>query len=192
MKDPIACPAALDQGECGAPVEVLSWCRYHWRQQHEGRPFSTRKPRRGRGLPSLRDEFGRKQCARCERWRPVSDYTPGRNPDGLQSWCSPCAADYMALGRYGLTRSDILAMVAQQGGCAMCGELEPRNAGFRNGWHVDHDHACCPSDKTCGRCIRAILCADCNKLIGLARDSVERLRRAIDYLERHGGNSEAR
>ena len=54
--------------------------------------------------------------------------------------------------------------------------------------HVDHDHACCPQRaQSCGRCVRALLCEDCNLSIGRMRDDPDRLRRAADYLEEHRG-----
>lgn len=31
---------------------------------------------------------------------------------------------------------------------------------------VDHDHKCCPTDITCGKCVRDLLCNWCNKIIG--------------------------
>jgi hypothetical protein len=47
---------------------------------------------------------------------------------------------------------------------------------------VDHDHNCCPSKKTCGKCIRGLLCMDCNRGLGYFRDDTARLDRAISYL----------
>lgn len=177
------CTATFGGTQCDATTEVLTFCRIHWAQQNRGAPFTPRKHRRPRGMARVRDEHGRKQCTRCEEWRPVEEYRPAiKTADGLQSWCSPCSCDYMTLNRYGLTRADVLRIVSEQGGCGICGTDKPRNEGFRNGWHVDHDHNCCPSDRTCGRCIRGVLCADCNKLIGLAHDSVLRLQQAVSYL----------
>lgn len=180
---PTQCHATFGDLECLEPRQVLKWCRYHWRQQNAGKAFTAHRTRRPRGSAALRDDQGRKQCARCSEWRPVDDYRPAlKSGDGLQSWCSPCSSDYMTLKRYRFDRARVLQIVADQGGCAMCHTAEPRAMGFRNGWHVDHDHKCCPGDESCGLCIRGVLCADCNKLIGLAGDSPERLRQAIAYL----------
>lgn len=48
---------------------------------------------------------------------------------------------------------------------------------------VDHDHKCCPRGKKCSKCIRGLLCRDCNMGLGLFSDDVEIMKRAISYLE---------
>lgn len=74
--------------------------------------------------------------------------------------------------KFGITIEQRDQMVADQGGmCAICERTKPT----RRGWCVDHSHRT-------GR-IRAILCAPCNSLIGLARESTEVLASAIAYLE---------
>lgn len=63
---------------------------------------------------------------------------------------------------YGLTPELFDAILeAQGGGCALCGS---NNNGKR--LHVDHDHACCPGRRSCGRCVRGLLCGPCNRLLG--------------------------
>ena len=62
--------------------------------------------------------------------------------------------------------------------CAGCGSK--RHHG--KGWNIDHDHACCPSRKSCGKCIRGILCARCNQALGLLQDSIATLTRLARYL----------
>jgi hypothetical protein len=49
---------------------------------------------------------------------------------------------------------------------------------------VDHDHSCCPGRKACGKCIRGLLCANCNQGLGKFKDDPKLLRNAIDYLAR--------
>ena len=66
-----------------------------------------------------------------------------------------------------------------QDGCALCGRLEPG----KKGWVIDHDHACCPGDRSCAFCRRAILCQWCNSALGYAHDNPTTLRRMADYIE---------
>lgn len=83
------------------------------------------------------------------------------------------------LSLYGLTQADYDDLVAvQRGQCAICTTTEPGS----RGWFIDHDHGCCPGIGSCGNCVRGLLCHDCNLLLGMAKDSTERLDRAKTYL----------
>ncbi len=64
--------------------------------------------------------------------------------------------------RYGLADDEYEAMWEAQGrSCALCGATSGK-------FVVDHDHRCCPSsDKTCGQCVRGILCHACNIQLSL-------------------------
>jgi hypothetical protein len=48
---------------------------------------------------------------------------------------------------------------------------------------IDHAKSCCPSAKTCGKCVRGVLCNRCNLMLGHARESIEILLKAAGYLE---------
>ena len=62
--------------------------------------------------------------------------------------------------------------------CALCGEYmdEP---------HIDHDHACCPYNGSCGVCVRGLVHSRCNVGMGYFDDSTLKLQMAIDYLQRY-------
>lgn len=80
---------------------------------------------------------------------------------------------------YGLAPGRWEAMLVQQHGrCAVC-ERE-----FVAEPHVDHDRSCCPGRTSCGKCVRSLLCANCNKALGLFYEDTKILARAISYLER--------
>ena len=49
--------------------------------------------------------------------------------------------------------------------------------------HIDHAHSCCPGGWSCGKCIRGILCSNCNTAIGLMSDDIKKLNNAISYLQ---------
>lgn len=144
-----------------------------------------------------------KVCATCRETKHLSEFHKNRHrPDGLHSDCKECVsaankawrranpdkkrqqkksprALAWAVGQYGLTVDQYEAMVAAQGGaCAICGG--PPSDGKR--WHIDHDHSCCPKGRSCGQCVRGLLCAHCNWGLGWFRDNKDFLARAISYL----------
>jgi hypothetical protein len=90
------------------------------------------------------------------------------------------------LRKTGITQERYDAMLAAQGGvCAICGKPERYKArGSTRRLAVDHDHACCPGTRSCGRCIRGLLCNFCNRLLGMAEDDPTVLASAITYLAR--------
>jgi hypothetical protein len=75
--------------------------------------------------------------------------------------------------KFGLTQAGFDALlVVQRGACAICCErLDPKSRHT----HVDHDH------KT-GK-VRGLLCNHCNRMLGAAFDSPERLLMAVRYLD---------
>lgn len=75
--------------------------------------------------------------------------------------------------KYKVSLADYNAMlVAQKGGCAICGALERDQ--FKGVLHVDHCHET-------GR-VRGLLCRGCNHMLGSIKDDTRLLQKAIDYL----------
>jgi hypothetical protein len=64
--------------------------------------------------------------------------------------------------------------------CAICRCEVPT----KKGWNIDHDHKCCPGPRSCGKCVRGILCSHCNTGLGQFFDDPTILQSAIDYLSR--------
>lgn len=84
---------------------------------------------------------------------------------------------------YNLTTEDYDNMLKlQKGKCAGCGR---HYSEFKRALYIDHDHACCPGKKSCGKCVRGLVCDDCNKLLGNAKDNVKTLKRLIGYLNKN-------
>ena len=48
--------------------------------------------------------------------------------------------------------------------------------------YIDHDHNCCNSTSSCGKCIRGLLCYSCNIGLGNFKDNIDLLKNAIIYL----------
>ena len=60
-------------------------------------------------------------------------------------------------------------------GCHFCGSLDDLV--------VDHDHLCCPGKRSCGSCVRGVLCRTHNVWLGMAGDDPDFLERALVYLQ---------
>jgi len=88
-------------------------------------------------------------------------------------WCSenPARAKSHQLKyKFGITIEDYDRLLKQQDGrCAIC-RMEPGDKAF----DVDHDHA--------HEQVRGLLCAQCNKALGLFKDDCASLQRAMEYL----------
>jgi hypothetical protein len=82
--------------------------------------------------------------------------------------------------RHGFLTGDEKAVMwqAQGGRCYLCGHKM-----ILGREHIDHDHSCCPKDRSCAVCRRGLACKECNVAIGHAGDDPERLRRMADALE---------
>lgn len=132
-------------------------CQVHYYQERRnGVTVDIRPP----GAPPV-------ACSECDQ------------PAMARGWC---AAHYRKLwtryAKYSLTAESFLALREQQGeACAICRDPVPQD-----GWHVDHDHACCPGQASCGACVRGLLCGPCNVGIGMLRDDPKILQAASEYL----------
>lgn len=87
------------------------------------------------------------------------------------------------IGRYGITveRYDEM-LAAQHGVCAICGKPPSGKGTSGQSLHVDHDHSCCPGTKSCGECVRGLLCSNCNMGIGYLKDNPKILTAALRYV----------
>lgn len=174
---------------CDRAVSSRGLCGGHYQQHLKG--YELRELNRGKHSVSRRDAQGRKQCQLCREWKAVDEYRSHRTTsDGLRARCQECyrrtydpaASRARSLKRnYGLTVAEFEAMVAKQGdACAICGTEDSGG----KAWAIDHDHACCPGSKSCGRCVRALLCSSCNMSLGLIKDSPATALAMADYLTR--------
>jgi len=95
--------------------------------------------------------------------------------DRKRAICKSCVYKERISSQYGLTIEQYnLILVSQGNVCAICNATGPLC--------IDHDHSCCPGIHTCGKCIRGLLCRNCNTGLGLLKDDPQRLSKAIDYL----------
>lgn len=156
------------------------------------------------------DTIQSKRCARCGETKSHEFFHKDtRSKDGLQRKCKTCHSvlakewwaehgkeayqkhkdqqhewrkknperyaarqrRYHLCRKYGFDQAEFQQRIVDQGGkCACCGD---------GGTELVVDH--CHRD---GK-VRDLLCQPCNKMLGCANDSTERLQFAIKYLEKH-------
>lgn len=59
---------------------------------------------------------------------------------------------------YSITIEQYDLMLQQQNGlCGVCGKTDNQRR-----LSVDHDHSCCSGKRSCGKCVRGLLCGTCN------------------------------
>jgi hypothetical protein len=169
------CSAASIKGYKG-------FCMPHYYQQLRGIPF---KPVRGTAeyYAAKLNEFGQKQCTRCQRWLGIENFYSRNDASKANKWRAHCNKCNI-LRRMGITAKEYYAILeAQNGHCAICSATESNNG---RELVVDHNHGCCGPKKACSKCIRALLCDPCNTAIGMLKDNSVLARKAADYLERFG------
>lgn len=124
-------------------------------------------------------------CRKCEQYLDVSEF-PKLRKNGkyiTYTYCKKCdnlVGHVGNLRKYGLTRDAYVDMEKSQNGvCKICGETEK----YKNRLSVDHDHACCSGPTSCGKCIRGLLCSNCNRVLGQVNDNIALLQKMIEYLK---------
>src|SRR4051812_3786315 len=90
---------------------------------------------------------------------------------------------YRLWGRYRLTEQDYENLWLRQAGMCLICEAKEYLPDTARPLAVDHDRRCCPGRNSCGKCVRGLLCFACNQLIGLAKDSANRLTKAAAYVD---------
>ena len=153
-----------------------------------------------------------KTCAKCEKTKPLSEFGKDRrDPTGLDRKCLQCGRehqrklkaarppkppkpelwprdpverrraelDYQRFYKYGVTPAEYWRMFEAQGGvCFVCKRPELK----RGSMAVDHDHRCCVGRYSCGECVRALLCVECNSLEGKMAANLELVHELLAYM----------
>jgi hypothetical protein len=140
-------------------------------------------------------------CSVCEIDKPLIDfYKKGTNRPGYMTLCKKCHdantnkwrkenPDKFTNGRlermFGISLARYLEILDQQNGvCAICCKEEVALVGGSlRKLAVDHDHQCCPGKKSCGKCVRGILCSYCNAGLGFFREDESSLIKAVNYIK---------
>jgi hypothetical protein len=174
---------------------LYPWCKSCEKSYRQSRDPSYSTSGRGKGYWLAKD--GYKRCCKCKANKLTDEFYRNKsNPDGFHHYCKSCSKEAIAKSnkkhpeskkrrirknylkrKYGLTPYQYeLRFIQQEGKCAIC-EQEMNPA------YVDHDRTCCPGNESCGKCVRALLCSNCNKGMGYFQGDINLLVAATNYLK---------
>jgi hypothetical protein len=139
-----------------------------YRAKHREELSRKRRESREANIDAAREAARAAYAANPERHRAYRANYVRRNPEKAWEW--------FLRDHYKMTRDQYVALLAAQGGaCAICGQ--PETARKNKRLSVDHDHRCCPTSRTCGACVRGLLCHHCNATLG----HIEKMGEGIDW-----------
>lgn len=91
------------------------------------------------------------------------------------------AKDGHLLYAYKMTRAQRDEKIVHQNHrCAICNQKFSK----KNPPCIDHSHDCCAGVRSCGSCLRDILCFRCNTVLDRVKDNATILSEMISYLAR--------
>lgn len=141
-----------------------------------------------------------KPCNKCNVQKPLEDFCKDKKyKDGRRNICKRCHTDYMinyyknnpdktaeknrmntkfvpAWKRHHISEDSFNNMLKKHNGmCHSCKEKEVKV--------IDHDHSCCKSNRSCGKCVRGLLCQPCNIALGLLLDNRNNIIKLLNYVD---------
>ena len=136
-----------------------------------------------------------KICSKCGEEKNIDLFAKGgKYADGRRSYCKKCHSSYVTgyikdnpskrskqnpnrkFKRHGLSEEQYNKLFnLYDGKCHACQD--------RDGNNIDHDHSCCPGPYSCGKCVRGVLCNQCNTSLGLMNDDVDKIKKLIQYID---------
>lgn len=141
-----------------------------------------------------------KTCNKCGEQKEIDLFAKGKNyKDGRRNTCKKCHTSYVKqyyknnpdkreynMKRYALYEGnwqrhhlskekyeELLSVY--NGKCHACKDRIATN--------IDHDHNCCNKSRSCGKCVRGVLCSQCNTALGLLQDSRQKIKNLLEYIK---------
>lgn len=166
-------------------------CPSHYQRFRKNGEHFDKSPIGKKG--SKHSQFGvsanQKICYKCSTVKDLNEFielspsTKASNPNLTHSAkCKKCSREARrsanAKRLFGEKGVQLDARRLAGEGCSVCGKVDQKLG-------IDHDHKCCPeSGRSCGRCIRDLLCGNCNSVLGLCADNPDLIRDLANYVEK--------
>jgi len=140
-------------------------------------------PPKRRNLGSILNSDIEKVCSRCKNVFPIEEFFKSHNKNRCQSCQLWVKRDTYLKRNFGIDTEKYENMLEKSnGGCYICGATKEKNGKYLA---VDHDHSCCKAKKSCGKCVRGILCDRCNRAVGLLKDNVDNALAVAMYIQKN-------
>lgn len=155
-------PISRFSKDTGTRDGFYAWCKPCKQSQQRSRSFEPAQD-------------GEKKCNTCGLIKHIIEFKKAKHcTSGRGNECRDCLSFREIQYRYSLSKEDWHDLLShQQGGCAICGELDQRSRVL----NVDHCH-------NTGK-IRGLLCNSCNRGLGYLKDDAEILLKASNYIRKH-------
>jgi hypothetical protein len=127
--------------------------------------------RRGNLAPALEQ-----RCGRCLQTFTLQRRVTSTQLEVWREFCPDChratplALKQLQAHRVGADLAREWLRLGDELPCGVCGRRLDRTT--RSGYPViDHDHGCCSGERSCGECVRRILCTRCNVEAGVIENA---------------------
>ena len=144
-----------------------------------------------------------KLCKICNIEKPLAEMAKGKHyKDGYRNKCKSCDAARMrqyfkdnpdkyqknkeierkkrpSFQRHHISENEYEKMFAKHDGLCHACTIRPAEV-------IDHDHNCCPQARSCGKCVRGLLCQKCNTSLGNLQDDAKQIESLLQYVMRVG------
>lgn len=154
-----------------------------------------------------------KVCSKCRESKPLDEFHKDKTTrNGVSSRCKECRKAYAKVYHkknkdrinakdkryreenrdrvldsrlrhlYNISLEQYNKMLEEQDYvCAIC----KRHNITGKALSVDHNHKCCPGKRSCGDCVRALLCFKCNTTLGQFEDDEGYLQETLNYIKKY-------
>jgi hypothetical protein len=118
-------------------------------------------------------------CRTCGTEKPASEFYFRKETGRYKTECKACVIERARMRQTGWSPEAYeKAFILQNGTCAIC--KTALNSSRYSRLAADHCH------KT--KKLRGLLCTSCNTALGLLKDSPERIKAALEYVQRHASD----
>ena len=175
--------------KCKQSKELTDFYKTKYGHKKDGYDYYCKYCRVGTAIKSQKAGNNKKSCSieGCERLHYAKSWCRVHYSRWLRNGTTVRKFEQAWDSKESRLRNQYLITLAEYNersanGCEICGD-KPNHS-----FHVDHDHKCCPSHITCGKCVRGIICSSCNKAVdsyerGFMREDYPKIDMVKKYLE---------